>query len=197
MPKCHKNCPNCTWHVASEWFDSSFNSVLLSKVYRNYATHIVRVCVFLLGPINPQVHLSKSNLQVKFGSRALASLYELLCHHSLTNTDPLLEEFLSNLPTWFSSHICDYIADENSENESIRSINSSISAFLSDDSTYFSWTLFYLSRFFSCATPNFYHRDEHETVKICRRPRTTCKKSRPGDPATLGTRRSWPATLVV
>ena len=41
-------------------------------------------------------------------------------------------------------------------------------------------------------------RDVHETVKNCRRPRTTGnQESRPGGPTTLGSRRSWPATLVV
>ena len=84
MPKCHKIYPNCLWQVPREWFGSNFNLVLLNKVYWNYAIHIVRVCVSLLCPINRQLHVSKKNIiQVKFGSRYLASLYELLCHHFL------------------------------------------------------------------------------------------------------------------
>ena len=42
----------------------------------------------------------------------MASLYELLCHHSLTNTDPLLGELLSYLPTRFHLHFFEYISDE-------------------------------------------------------------------------------------
>ena len=76
-----------------DWFGLNFNSVFFTKVFWNYATHIVRVCVSPLGPINPQLHVSKSSLPVKLGSRAMASLYEILCHHSLTNTD-LMNYFL-------------------------------------------------------------------------------------------------------
>ena len=42
----------------------------------------------------------------------MASLYDLLCYHSLTSTDPLLEELLSYLPTRFHSHIFDNITCE-------------------------------------------------------------------------------------
>ena len=136
MPKCHKINPNCIWYVPPEWFGLNFNSAPLTKVYWNYATYIVRVCVSPFGPINPQLHVSKSNLQVKFGSIAMANLYELLCHHSITNNDPLLEELLSYLPTRFPSHIYDYIAYGRSDKESIKSIDCSVSAFYSDDSTY-------------------------------------------------------------
>ena len=70
----------------------------------------------------------------------MASLYDLLCCHSLTSTDPLLEELLAYLPTRFHSHIFfDYIVYEHSsDDESVHSIDSSISALYSDDSTYFS-----------------------------------------------------------
>ena len=82
---------------------------------------------------------NKSNLQVHFGSKAMASLYDLLCYYSLTCSDPLLEELLSYLPTRFHSHTFDYIAYEHSsDEESVHSIDSSVSAFCSDDSTYFS-----------------------------------------------------------
>ena len=67
----------------------------------------------------------------------MASLYELLCYHSLTCSDPLPEELLFYLPTRFPSHIFDYIVHESSDNESVKLIDSSISAFYSDDSTYF------------------------------------------------------------
>ena len=100
---------------------------------------IVRVCVT---PISPQTSKldpnDKCNLQGPFGSKAMASLFEFLCHHSLTTNDPLLEELLSYLPTRFPSHIFDYIAYESSNAESVRSIDSSVSAFYSEDSTYFS-----------------------------------------------------------
>ena len=140
MPKCHKIYPNCIWQVPSEWHTLGFYSVLLTKVYWNYATHIVRVCVT---PISPQTSKldpnDKSNLQVHFGSKAMASLYDLLCYHSLTSTDPLLEELIAYLPTRFHSHIFDYIVYEHSsDEESVHSIDSSASAFYSDDSTYFS-----------------------------------------------------------
>ena len=69
----------------------------------------------------------------------MASLYNLLCYHSLTSTDPLLKELLAYLPTRFHSHTFDYIAYEySSDDESVHSIDSSISAIYSDDSTYFS-----------------------------------------------------------
>ena len=69
----------------------------------------------------------------------MASLYDLLCYHFFTSTDPLLKELLSYLPTRFNSHIFDYIAYEHSsDDESVHSIDSLTSAFYSDDSTYFS-----------------------------------------------------------
>ena len=69
----------------------------------------------------------------------MASLYDLLCYHSFTSIDPFLEELLSYLPTRFPSHIFDYIAHEHSsDEESVYSFDLSISAFYSNDSTYFS-----------------------------------------------------------
>ena len=140
MPKCHKIYPNCIWQVPTEWHTLCFYSALPTKVYWNYATHFVRVCV---PPISPQTSnldlIDKSNLQVHFGSKAMASLYDLLCYHSLTSTDPLLEELNAYLLTRFHSHIFDYIAYEHSsDEESVQSIDSSVSAFCSDGSTYFS-----------------------------------------------------------
>ena len=81
----------------------------------------------------------KNDLQVKFGSKAMASLYDLLRYHSLTWSDPHLEELLSYLPTSFHSHIFDYIAYEHSSDEApAHSTDSSVSAIFSGDSTYFS-----------------------------------------------------------
>ena len=139
MPKCQEIYPNSIWHVPPEWFGLNFNSALLTKIFCIYATHIVRVCVSSKSLVNPSHHFTKKiNLQVKFGSRAMASLCKLLCHHFLTNNDALLEELLCYLPTRFPSHIFDNIAYEISDNESVRSIDSSISAFFSYDSTSFS-----------------------------------------------------------
>ena len=119
---------------------SGFFSALLTKVSWNYATHIVRVCVTPILPKTSKLdHTDKSNLQVHFGSKAMASLYDLLCYHALTSKDPLLEELLAYLPTRFHSHIFDYIAYQHSSDvESVHSVDSSSSAFYSDDSTYFS-----------------------------------------------------------
>ena len=140
MPKFPQKNPNCIWHILSEWHGLNFDSAFLTKVYWNYATHIVRVCVSAKSPINPNLPFTKkSNLQVHFGSKAMASLYDRLCYHSLKSTDPLLGELLSYLLTRFQSHIFEYIAYEHSsDEESVHSIDSSISAFYSDDSTYFS-----------------------------------------------------------
>ena len=69
----------------------------------------------------------------------MASLYYFLGYHSLTSTDLLLEELISYLPTRFHSQIFDYIFYEHSlDDESVHSIDSSVSAFFSDESTYFS-----------------------------------------------------------
>ena len=139
MPKGHKIYTNCFWQVLTDWHTLGFHSDLLTKVYWNYATHIVRVCVTPISPKTSKLDLTdNTNLQFHFGSRAMTSLYELLCHHSLTTDELLLEEWLSYLPTRFPSHIFDYIAYESSDEESVRSINSPISALHSDDSTFFS-----------------------------------------------------------
>ena len=173
MPECHKIYPNCIWQVPTEWHTLGFYSALLTKLYWNYATHIVRVCVTLISPKTCKLDLTdKSNLQVHFGSKAMASLYDLLCYHSLTSTDPLPEELLADLPTRFHPHIFDFIAYEHySDEESVNSIDSSISAFHSDDSTYFSKILLYLS-YFSCNSKIFTTRTAQDIQKV-RRPRTT------------------------
>ena len=138
MPKCKKIYPNCIWIVPPEWHGLKFYSALLTKVYWNYATDIVRVCVTAVSPstLKPDVN-RKSNIQIRFGSKAMGSLYELLCHHSLSSSDPLLDELLTYLPTRFSSHIFDYIVYEDSDDDPYY-FDSDVSAFYSDDSTYFS-----------------------------------------------------------
>ena len=139
MP-CHKIYPNCIWQVPTEWYTLGIYSALLTKLYWNYATYIVRVCVISISPKTSKLDITdKSNLEVHFGSKAMAILYNLLCYHSLTSTDPLLKELLAYLPTNFHSHIFDYVAYEHSsDGESVDSIDPSTSSFYSDDSTYFS-----------------------------------------------------------
>ena len=145
MPKGHKNYQKCIWQVSTEWHTLGFYSTLLTKMSWNFATHIVRVCVIQISPQTSKFDLTdKCNLQVHFGSKAMASWYELLCHHFFTTNDPLLEELPSYLLIPLSSIILDYIANESSDNESVGSIDSSNSAFYSDDSTYSSEILLYL-----------------------------------------------------
>ena len=121
MTKCHKIYPNCIWHVPPGRHGLNFDSALLTKVYWNYATHNCRVCISSISPINPNLYvIKKSNIRVHLSSKAMASLYELLCHQSLTCSDPLLEELFSYMPTRFTSHIVDNIAFEDSVNESVR-----------------------------------------------------------------------------
>ena len=96
MPKCHKFYPNCQWMVTHCWPSLSLAKVLLTKVYWSYSTHIVRVCFTpLIEPTLKQDLTRKSNVQLPFNSPAMASLYELLCYHSLENFDPILDEFLT------------------------------------------------------------------------------------------------------
>ena len=59
MPKCRKIYPNCIWHVLFEWHGLNFDFALLTKVFWNYATHIVRVCVTSKSPINPDLPCTK------------------------------------------------------------------------------------------------------------------------------------------
>ena len=136
MPKSQKLYPNSIWHVLPEGHGLNFESTLLTIVYWNLATHIVRVRVSFKFPINRNLYVTKKcNVQIHIGSKAMLNLYELLCHHSITCSDPLFEEFLSYLPTRIPSQVSYCIAYESSDNESVRSIDSSTSAFYSDDST--------------------------------------------------------------
>ena len=143
MPIFKKIYPNCIWTVPPEWHGLNFYSVLLTKVYWNYATNIIRVCVIAISPATLKLNVKhKSNIQIRPGSKAMGSLYELFCHHSSQSPDPLLDELLTYLPTLFPSHIFTipylyYIVYASSNDETHHS-DSNISVLHSDDSTYFS-----------------------------------------------------------
>ena len=129
MPKYYKIYPKCIWQVSAEWHALGFYSALLTKVYWNYATHMVRVYGTPISPKTSKLDpTDKCKLQVHFGSKTMAKLYEMLCLHALTCSDPLLEELLPYIPTRFPSHIFDYIAYEDSHHDPIHSIDSSVSA---------------------------------------------------------------------
>ena len=169
MPECHKIYPNCVWYVPPEGYGLNFNSALLTKVYWNYATHIVRVCVSSISPINPGLpSAKKSNFQVNFGSKAMASLWDFLCYHSLTSTDPFFEQLLADLPTRFHSHGFNYIAYEHSSDEEMK--NQSIP--LTHQFLHFIPTIqliflkYFKSFFFFIATPKCLpRRRAHENTK--------------------------------
>ena len=96
MPNCHKFYPNCQWTVTHFWPDLALETVLLTKIYWSYTTHIIRVCFTpLLKPTLEQDLKRKSNVHVNFNSPAMASLYELLCYHSIEYLDPIMDEFLT------------------------------------------------------------------------------------------------------
>ena len=108
MPKCHKFYPKCQWTVTHCWPNLTLDTVLLTKVYWSYSTRIVRVCFTpLLQPTLKWDPKRKRNVQIPFNSSAMASLYELLCYHSLENFDPIMDEFLTfihfTLPSLCSS----------------------------------------------------------------------------------------------
>ena len=138
MPICKRIYPNCIWTILPEWHGLNFSSALLTNLYWNYATDIIRVCITAISPttLKPNVK-HKSIIQIRPGSKAMGSLYELLCDHSLQSPEPMLDELLFYLPTLFPSHIFDYIVYESSDDDT-HSSDSHISAFYSDDSTYFS-----------------------------------------------------------
>ena len=100
MPTRERIYPNYIWTVPPEWHGLNFYSALLTRVSWNYATDIIRVCVTAISPtfLKPNVK-HKSIIQVCAGSKAMGSLYELLCHHSLQPPIPILNELLFYLPT--------------------------------------------------------------------------------------------------
>ena len=94
MPRCQKFYPNCQWTVTHCWPILTLDTVLLTKVYWSYSTHIVRVCITpLLKPTFKRDLRRKSKVQITFNSPAMASLHELLCYHSLEDFDPIMDEF--------------------------------------------------------------------------------------------------------
>ena len=104
MPKCRKFYPNCQWTVTHCWPDLALDTVLLTKVYWSYLTHIVRVCFTPL--FKPTLNWDlkrKTKVQINFNSSALASLYELLCYYSLQHFDPFMDEFLTFIHSTLSS----------------------------------------------------------------------------------------------
>ena len=98
MPECHKFYPNSQWTVTHCWLNLTFDTVLLTKVYWSYSTHIVRVCFTpLLKPTLKRDLKCKSNFQINFNSPAMASLYELLCFHPLEHLYPIMDKFLTSI----------------------------------------------------------------------------------------------------
>ena len=102
MPKCHKFYPNCQWTVNRCWPNLALDTLLLTKVYWSYSTHIVLVCFTpLLKPTLKRDLRRKSNIQMNLNFPAMASLYEVLCYHSLEDFDPFMDEF----PTFIHSKL--------------------------------------------------------------------------------------------
>ena len=86
MPKCHKCYPNFQWTVTYCWVNLALDTVLLTKVYWSYSTHILRLCFTpLLKPTFKRDLKRKNIVQVNFNSLAMASLHEL-CVTILLNT---------------------------------------------------------------------------------------------------------------
>ena len=67
MPKCKSIYPNCIWILPPEWHGLTIYSALLTKVYCNYATDIVRVCVTAIYLRLPN-RMSITNPTSKFAS---------------------------------------------------------------------------------------------------------------------------------
>ena len=65
---------------------------------------MIRVCFTLLLQFTLKWDLKRrSNLQINFNSPAKASLYELLCYHSLELLAPIMDEFLTFIHSTLSS----------------------------------------------------------------------------------------------
>ena len=93
MPICKKIYPNCIWILPPDWHGLNIYSALLTKDYWNYGTDIIRVCVTAISTSTRKPDVNpKSNIQIRFGSKVMGSLNELLCHHSLSSTHLLLDE---------------------------------------------------------------------------------------------------------
>ena len=104
MPKFHKFYCNCQWTVTHCWPDLASDTVFSTNVYWSYSTHIVRVFFTpLLKPTLKRDLKRKSNFQINLNPLAKASLYELLCYHSLAHLDPIMDEFLTFINSSLSS----------------------------------------------------------------------------------------------
>ena len=68
----------------------------------------------------------------------MGGFYEFLFNHSHNSHNPLLDEFLSYLPTHFSPHIFDHTVYDASADDTYY-FNFKIFTFYPSDSTYFSW----------------------------------------------------------
>ena len=83
------------WTVTHCWPELALDTVLLTKVYWSYSTHVVRVCFTpLLKPTLQRDLKCKKNVQINFIS-AMASLYKLLFYYSREHFDPIMDEFLT------------------------------------------------------------------------------------------------------
>ena len=104
MSKCHKFYPNCQWTATHSWPDLALEIVLLTEVSWSYSTRIVSVCFTpLVKPTIKKDFKCKSNLQIDINSPVMASLYDLLCYHSLEHFDLILDEFLTFIHSILSS----------------------------------------------------------------------------------------------
>ena len=120
-------------------------------------------------PISHQLDLSKNkNIQIKFGSRPMASLCELLCYLSLLITDPLLRNcFLTSLPDFLPTfliilHLKVLIMNESDELTVQFLLFNPTIQYTSPKtlhSSSFSILLLYL-----CNPQIFYHKDRHKTI---------------------------------
>ena len=107
MTKFHKFYPNCHWTVTHCWPNLTLDTVLLTKVYWSYSTHVVRVCFTpLLQPTLKRDLKRTSKVQITFNSPAMASLHELLCYHLLMMN---MDELWMNSLLLFTSHDLDVI----------------------------------------------------------------------------------------
>ena len=112
MPKCLKIYPNCQRTVTTFWPNLALDTVHLTKVYWTYSANNVRVCFTpLLQPTLQRDLKHKRRFPVKLNSPAMASLYEMLCNHSLQHLDSIMDELLTFIHTTvsyfttYSSHL--------------------------------------------------------------------------------------------
>ena len=104
MSKCHKLYPNCLWTVTHCWLNLALGTVLSTKAYWSFSTHIARVGFTpRLKPTLKRDLKRKRNVQINFNSHAMASLFEHWCYYSLELSDPIMDEFLTFIHSTLSS----------------------------------------------------------------------------------------------